>query len=368
LKTLLSTTPARYGFALLALFLLFVTLPTPTSSPVWLHGVLAVGVMPLILAAMLYFSPVLTRSASPAPRWHALPLLALLAGLLAVAALGQWLWLLVVAIPVALAASALLFFWMWQQASHALGGPHPGLRWYQAALLMLMLALLIIALVLLWPEQWLLWRTVHRQLNLCGFVGLSAIGTLQVLLPTVAAYPDPMAGKRLRQDLPFALLATLLLVLAGVWGLPFAVPGVALWFGLLFRLLQPLLLQRARLTAGGATLLLLGAVLGFAVTLASSLWHEGQVALPLFFALFLLPLLSGALAHMLPLWWWPGLPTPRRHAAQQRLGEGALWRLILCWLAAGAFSLHVSWGLSLLAIPLLWLLVRIIILLLPSES
>ncbi len=341
----------------------------PTAAPVWVHGVLAVGVMPLILAAMLYFTPVLTRSASPALHWHALPLLALLAGLLAVAALWQWRWLLVVAIPMALVANALLFFWMWQQAGHALGGPHPGLRWYQAALLLLLLALLLIALVLLWPEQWLLWRTLHRQLNLCGFVGLSAVGTLQVLLPTVGAYPDPMAGKRLRQDLPFALLATLLLLLAGVWGVPFAVPGVAIWCWVLFRLLQPLLQQRARLvTVNGATRLLLGAVLGFAVTLASSLWQEGQVALPLFFALFLLPLLSGALAHLLPLWWWPGLPTPRRNLAQQRLGEGALWRLALCGLAAVAFSWQATWGLSLLAIPLLWLLVRIMILRLSSES
>ncbi len=334
-----------------------------------LHLLLAVGVLPLLFAAMIYFTPVLTRSASPAPWLHTLPLLALVAALLAVAALWQWPWLLALAIPLALLSTALLFYWMWQQARRALGGPHPGLRWYQAALLLFMAALLLIALIAVWPEQWLLWRSLHRHLNLFGFVGLSAIGTLQVLLPTVGAYPDPKAGQRLHQDLPYALLATLLLVLGGAWGIPLSAAGVAIWFWLLVRMLLPLQGHWRPLVSGNSSpLLLLGAVGGFAVTLASTLWQEGQVALPLFFALFLLPLLSGALAHLLPLWWWPGLPTPRRALAQQRLGEGAAWRLALCWLSALAITFVSDWGIGLLVLPLLWPLAQILVLALTKES
>ncbi len=340
----------------------------PVNAPTVLHLLLAVGALPLILSAMIYFAPVLTRSSVPSGWLHGVPLLALLSGLLVVAALWQWFWLLAVAVPLALLAVVALYVWMRQQARRALGGPHPGLRWYQDALLLLLLALALISLLLFWPEQWSIWRTLHRHLNLCGFVGLTAIGTLQVLLPTVGSYPDAKAGQRLRLDRRYALLATLALVAGSLVGPLLSAVGVALWGWLLLRLLQPWLPHwRRTLQADGAALLLVAAVIGFACAVSSTLWQEGQIALPLFIALFLLPLLSGALAHLLPLWWWPGVPTARRDRAQRLLAKGAAWRLLCCWAAAAALSAELGWGLLLLAIPPLWLLGSTLFVLLTAE-
>jgi hypothetical protein len=44
---------------------------------------------------------------------------------------------------------------------------------------------------LLWPAGYGALRLVHLHLNTLGFIGLTAIGTLHVLMPTVLGKPDP---------------------------------------------------------------------------------------------------------------------------------------------------------------------------------
>ncbi|MBF0161032.1 MAG: hypothetical protein HQL88_01980 [Magnetococcales bacterium] len=352
-------TPALFaGTALLAFVALAGWQQGPWSTAVVAHGILAVGALPLILATMLYFTPVLTRSSSPPGVLQALPLLALVAGGMALLAVDHHPSLLVVAAPLALLVTISLFGWMLRRAHRALGAPHPGLLWYQAALLSLLLGLAAILATRWWPEQWATLRTLHRHLNLLGFVGLTALGTLQVLLPTVGQYADPMASWRLRVDLKYALLGVVCMVSGAVFANPWLSGlGLLAWGWVAGRLLRPVGREWKRMVRmGGAELSLLGALLGFLLALSSGLWQKGELFLPLFFALFLLPLVSGALAHLLPLWWWPGQPTPQRTAAQQILGSYALLRLGGFWLGGGAILLGYAWGNYCVIVPVLALL------------
>ncbi|MEO5353952.1 MAG: hypothetical protein H7835_12190 [Magnetococcus sp. XQGC-1] len=327
----------------------------------WTHLLLAVGVLPLILAAMLYFTPVLTRSGPVDRRLHLLPWLALLAGGLACVAIAWLGWLLGVALSLALLVTVGMAVWMARRAARTLGAPHPGLRWYQAALLCLLGGLLAMLATLAWPEQWAVLRSVHRHLNLLGFVGLSAIGTLQVLLPTVGGYADPTAGQRLRFDLKYALSGSLLLAV-GTAGWPLLIwAGAGAWGWVLGDLLYALRGHAWSMTRrNGAAFSLLSALLGFALALGSALWQAEGVLLPLFFALFLFPLVSGAVAHLLPLWWWPGQLTPWRDRAQEIFGRYAWLRVGAFWGGGVAISMGYSWGLFLAIVPLLFLLGQVV--------
>ena len=61
-------------------------------------------------------------------------------------------------------------------------------------------------------------RLLHLHLNTLGFIGLTAIGTLQVLMPTILAGPDGEASARLRDDLLPAVGGVFLVALgAAVW-------------------------------------------------------------------------------------------------------------------------------------------------------
>ena len=92
------------------------------------HLAFAVGIVPLIFAAMSHFVPVLTRTGDPG-RWLArLPPAAQVAGLVAVAAMQGLLphWLLDVAAAVDLILTAILLNWIAGRARATLGSPHPG--------------------------------------------------------------------------------------------------------------------------------------------------------------------------------------------------------------------------------------------------
>ncbi|MCK7496917.1 MAG: hypothetical protein MZW92_43035 [Comamonadaceae bacterium] len=174
----------------------------------WAHVAFAMGVMPLILGAIGYFVPVLTRSGAPPPPVRLLPV----AGRGGRCGLGRGPGM----------AGPLRSLGHRRRRSRPAGGvldagvdraararrpraaPHPGLRWYLAAMVLLAAALLAAIAMELWPQQRAALRLFHLHLNLLGFVGITAIGTLQVLLPTAAARPDPGVAQRLRRDLPFA--------------------------------------------------------------------------------------------------------------------------------------------------------------------
>lgn len=273
----------------------------------WAHIALALGVMTLITAAMQHFVPVLCRSRG-ADKWTArLPLVMLAAGLLAVTVLGGWLdylWIALAAL-LALAGAAAMIAWMWGKGRQALGRPHPGLNWYVAAMACLGLALTAALVIPFLPHWHAELRAFHLHLNLYGFVGLTAVGTLQVLMPTAAGQADPQAGPRLRQDLKWAL--------AGALGVAFgqaALPaltwlGVACWIWVLGRMLRAWWrLHRARiLSLHGAEPVLVAAVLGFAASLVMLTRAGGQAEpLGLFLPAFLMPLVTGAAGVLAPVW------------------------------------------------------------------
>ncbi|GAB6044035.1 hypothetical protein [Endothiovibrio diazotrophicus] len=339
--------PAPWFAPLLVLLLFAVALGLPALLPLaaaaHLHLMLAVGVLPLILAAMGHFTPVLTRGAPP-PRWlGGLPLM-VAAGGAAVSAFLQWgRPPLVLAGALAVVAVAVQGGWMVGRARAAFAPPHPGLAWYLAALGCLSAALAAVLLAAWRPEWWVPLRRLHLHLNLLGFVGLTAVGTLWVLLPTVAGYAEPAAGERLRRDLPWALGGTLLVAVGAALWWPAAVVGGVAWLWGLGRLVAPLLGRRraAVWSAPGASRALALAALGLGLLLVQGLLHGvALVAAPsplVFVLLFLLPLVSGAAAHLIPLWRWPGPPTARREAVHRRLARGHATRgalFMLCGVAA----------------------------------
>ena len=204
----------------------------------WAHLVLAVGVMTLITAAMQHFVPVLTRSRG-AGRWMArLPFLMLAAGGMALAVFSGRLDFIYVMAAAALALIGVvgMLVWMRDKARRTLGKPHPGLAWYVAAMACLGLGLLAAMAIPLLPAWHAALRAFHIHINLYGFVGLTAIGTLQVLMPTAANQADPQVSLRLRADLKWALAGSLLLALGQAFLTPLAWLGGALWFWVIGRM------------------------------------------------------------------------------------------------------------------------------------
>lgn len=291
------------------------------------HAAFAIGALPLIFAAMSHFVPVLTRSGGAEPGIHRLPLVLQAAGVAVVAVFAGWVpgWALHGALLAGLGASGVFMAWAIRRGRASLGKPHPGLAWYLAALGCLGLALAAILAGLLWPAAYGALRLVHLHLNTLGFIGLTAIGTLHVLMPTVLGKPDPQAVPRLRRQLPWALGGVACAALAGL--LPWLTPvGVGLFGGVVvhtlwgwWRTWGP-----AKLVGDGAAASLFGAGLGLLLVVLAGLphglgWLPGRPAVGGFFALFLLPLVSGALAQLLPVWRFPGPMSPARAAMRERL-------------------------------------------------
>ena len=133
------------------------------------------------------------------------------------------------AAAVDLVLAAILLNWIAARARAALGSPHPGWRWYGAALGCLMLALLSALLIPLWPQYWKALRIFHLHLNTLGLIGLAALGTLPVLLPTALGKPDPEAASWLRRRL-WLVAGGALVVATGaavIW--PFAARRAQRW-------------------------------------------------------------------------------------------------------------------------------------------
>jgi hypothetical protein len=281
------------------------------------HLAFAVGAMPLILAAMGHFVPVLTRSGNPPLAVMGLPLLALLGGLGVVASFAwpaYWLRGATLSALPALVAALGLIVWIRNRGRSALGAPHPGLWWYPAALACLTLALLAVPAMEIFPSERVFMRLLHLHLNTLGFIGLTAVGTLQVLLPTAAARFDPDAARRLKRDLPLAVSGVLLVSVGAAWGgLPgrfAALTGLALWLLPLLSLAAAWgrLYRDVILTANGAAASLAWALAGLILlSLAHGLGQSrGIKAIGAFFLAFLLPLVTGAVSQLLPIWLRPG--------------------------------------------------------------
>lgn len=327
------------------------------------HMVFAVGTLPMILAAMGYFVPVLTRGRAAPASLALAPLTALAAGLGIVGFFVHGTPPLRLAAPwLALVAVAGFAAWLALRWRRCLGRPNPCLAWYAAALALLALGLAAVAAAPLWPEQTRSLRLFHLHINTLGFMGLTALGTLQVLLPTVAGRPDPDVMTRLRGDLKWsaggALATSAGAALA--WP-PLALAGALVYAWPLLKLMRHAWrnLRPHVLAAGNTVPLLAAALLGLALALAHGLWHAfagGGGALPLFVVAFLLPLVSGAAGHLLPVWLRPGVQDQWHRDSRARLALGARARAALLLagglLAAAGFfagqALGVAGGLWLL--------------------
>lgn len=331
--------------------------PLPPAAHI--HLALAAGAMPLILGAMTHFVPVLTRSAAPHRSVRLIPAFALAAGASAFfsfAAVNQAYYFSAL---LALAAAGAFAGWIMRRAAHALGRPHPCLHWYLAAIACLMLALAAVAAMALWPEQRLALKRLHLHLNTLGFIGLTAIATLQVLLPTTVGRPDPQAALRLRQDLKWALAGTLLIAAGAAWLRPLSWLGALLWAVPLFRLARAwLALYAAEIRRlHGAAPSLAAALAGFACALLFGALHSVGMLRAVdtshaFILAFLFPLVTGAVSQLLPVWARPGPQTAWHGEVKRRLGWGSGIRAAL--FLAGGLLLAVGWrGGLLLAIAAL---------------
>lgn len=328
-----------------------------------LHLLMAVGILPLIFGAIAHFVPVLTRSGEPPRSVLLAPLLLQAAGLLVVACFSGHAGLGGLQLAAAFGVVAAIggAGWLSARAAKALGTPHPCWRWYRAALLFLAGALALVPAMSWWPAGYRELRIVHAHLNILGFIGLTAFATVQVLLPTMLSGPDAEASMRLRRQLPLATAG----VLAVAFGAAFWWPLSLLGGGLLLLIVGQLLLAWLRrygwrsLLGDGASSALAAAVLGLLLLLvlgaAHALgWLNAHDAVPAFVAAFLLPLVSGALSQLLPVWRYPGRRTERRDRMRAVLVRGGALRSVLFVLAGVflAFAVATAWWLAALGLAI----------------
>ncbi len=329
-----------------------------------LHLLFAVGALPLIFGAMGHFIPVLTRSRAAPSALAVLPFAALVAGVLALLSLAVPAYFATRHAGAALGAVAALAMLGWSRARRrtTLGRPHPGLDWYEAALACLATALLAILAGAVWPEHRPALRRLHLHLNTLGFIGLTAIGTLSVLMPTAAAMPDPHAGPRLRRDLPWALGGALATAVGAAVFTPLAFVGAALWAVPLARLAlawRPL--RGAVFAPHGAPPLLATALAGFVASLAfgtAAPFARSADPEAVFVAGFLLPLVSGAASQLLPTWLHPGAQGEWHATLRARLTRHGGVRAMLFLVAGLAAGSSQAWGLALAAATLVWFIVQ----------
>ena len=275
--------------------------------------------MPLIFGAMLHFVPVLTRSHVPGQVMRFLPPIASGTGILVVCAFllpGFFNTGIHAGSLLALIATLVLVGWIVSRAHVALDPPHPCLYWYLAAILCLVLALFAVMAMNVWPSQRAALRIFHLHLNTLGFIGITAIGTLQVLLPTAVGKPDQEVRARLRSDLPLAVAGVLLVAGGSAWLRPLAYVGDALLLIVVARLgivwARCFPFDVSRINGAAPSLAL--ALLGLLILLCVSLLHpdhglSGSDAIFGFVLAFLLPLVTGAASQLLPLWLRPGVQT-----------------------------------------------------------
>jgi hypothetical protein len=307
------------------------------------HIIFSIGVVPLILGAMVHFVPVLTRSNPPGNFIRLLPVIALIGGILVtsyfafpqIVPFAHYLGATVIMIAV-----ASIGVWAYRLRMKSIGKPHPCLNWYLVAMLCLFIALGAILMGYLIPTHRTALRLLHLHLNALGFIGITAFGTLQVLLPTAAQRPDPKIALRMRKYLKWLVAGTFITACGAAW-----YPNIA-WIGvtlLLFPLLDILkswlpLYSKEIFKIHGAAPMLAAALVGLLITLIIGTVHAYHQPrfnpIATFIIAFLMPLVTGAVSYLLPLWLRPGQQTPWHQAARKHLGFGSGLR-ILGFLAGG---------------------------------
>ena len=338
------------------------------QAALW-HVVFAAGAMPMIFAAMTYFTPVLTRTPDAPRALVAIPLAALLAALGIVAWFAHGIAAFRHIAPGLGVAAALVFLhWIGRRWRACLGRPHACLRWYATALACLVLGLTAVGLSAVLPAHAGPLRAFHLHMNTLGFIGLTAIGTLQVLLPTVLGQPDPAASRRLARDLPLSVAGTLAIAIGAAWWWPLTVPGAIAYAWPLGRLLA----DTTRAFGSRpwrprqASPLLVAAIGGLMLVLTHGLLHaagsaNARNALPLFLIGFLLPLVSGAVTQLLPVWLRPGAQAEWQKSQRWRLAALARTRAALLTLGGILAANGLAVGSLLGILCALWLIIAMIL-------
>jgi len=193
------------------------------------------------------------------------------------------------------------------------------------------------------PGYWHALRLFHMHLNTTGLLGLAALGTLPVLMPTALGKPDPEAAGWLRRRLWLFASGALVLATGVAIAWPFAAPGALLILVAAMGLAGQWV-RRFGLVAvlrDGVAASLFASVLGLVISLIAGLLHGAgllptQPGLWVWGSGFLVPLVTGALSQLLPVWRWPGPATPARLTMRSRLAATGRWRGLLFFAAAGA--------------------------------
>jgi type IV secretory pathway TrbD component len=276
-------------------------------------------------------------------------------------------WVLHLASGSALLTTLVFASWLVLRARRTLGKPHPGWRWYLAAIIFLSLSLLLVPVMALWPGAYHELRLLHLHLNTLGFVGVTAIGTLQVLLPTVLSGPDAGAAARLRHDLPMAAGGVLAVGFGSAYWMPLSIFGAALLLlvGLRLGISWWRRYGVRKIASDGASAALAAALCGFLLLILLGVAHALHVvdtrqAVPAFVVAFLLPLVSGALSQLLPVWQYPGRRTLACEHMRRVLVAGGASRSLLFITGGIALALGVSDGVWLAAAGILSFLFAIV--------
>jgi hypothetical protein len=352
--------------ALLAIALIAATIAAPfvvdAPAAARVHLTFAIGIAPLILAALGYFVPVLTRSAPAGALVLAAPFVALAGGIVSVAyfaAPAAWPLAYLAAATLLLGAAAGMLAWMRARAARAVGAPHPCLAWYVSAAACLAAGLAAILAMPFFPEHYAALKRLHVHLNLLGFVGITAVGTLQVLVPTAAGAPDGQAAARMARDLKYALGGSVLVAVGAAWQPLVAAVGLFFWLSLAIRIVRDwlALYPRRLLALHGAAPSLLGALAGFSVMMVvGSLHGAGTLAAADsvlgFILAFLLPLVTGAVSQLLPAWLRPGAQTDWHDRVRGALGRYAGVRAALFVTGGTLVAFGIAAGAALAALGL----------------
>ncbi len=330
------------------------------------HIIFAIGIVPLILNAMIYFIPVLTRSKSPSSTIMALPLVALIGGGLVVSHFyfsqiaiysqytihNQYLGAAII-----LVAIIRMSYWAYQAGKKTIGTPHPCLYWYLAAIACLCVALITVLAMYIIPDQHAKLRLLHVHLNTLGFIGITALGTLQVLLPTVTKRNDPKTFMKMHQQLKWILVGTIIIACGTAWHPSITYLGLLLLAYPIVHLFKPWLNASAiaLIKTGGASLMLITALYGYVISIFIGVTHgyynHALNPIATFIIAFLMPLVTGATSYLLPLWLRAGQQSTWHLAARKKLAFASKLRA-LALITAGVcvgFGYQIGWMMAAMA-------------------